>query len=57
MSVDAESLVLDSGQSRLEKLGYKQELRRSFGFRSSCCASVTVMSCITSISGVCMPFT
>ncbi|BDA41268.1 Amino-acid permease BAT1 [Coccomyxa sp. Obi] len=50
MSIDVESRVVDSGQSRLEELGYKQELRRTFGFRSSCCASITVMSCITSIS-------
>lgn len=41
----------DSGQLRLEELGYKQELSRRFGVLSSSCACFSLMSFMTGISG------
>ena len=56
VSADMESSrAPDSGQARLEALGYKQQLRRSFGFRSSFGASLTLMSCIMGITGALIP--
>lgn len=43
--------VKDSGQARLEALGYKQELRRKWGTTSSFSCSFALMSCIMCITG------
>ncbi|BDA51279.1 Amino-acid permease BAT1 homolog [Coccomyxa sp. Obi] len=46
---------LDSGEARLQALGYKQELRREFGLLSSTCSSLAFMafsSGITCLFGV-----
>ena len=52
MSTDVEGIGnLDSGRLRLEALGFKQELRRTMGFRSSFCASLSLMSSIMGITG------
>ncbi len=41
----------DTGQIRLEQLGYKQEPSRRFGVLSSSCACFSLMSFMTGISG------
>ncbi len=42
---------VDSGQARLEALGYKQELRRTWGMLASFSCSFALMSCIMCITG------
>ncbi|EIE25063.1 amino acid transporter [Coccomyxa subellipsoidea C-169] len=42
---------VDSGQARLEALGYKQELRRTWGTMASFSCSFALMSCIMCITG------
>ncbi|BDA41316.1 Amino-acid permease BAT1 [Coccomyxa sp. Obi] len=42
---------MDSGQARLEALGYKQELKRSWGTMASFSCSFALMSCIMCITG------
>lgn len=43
--------TLDSGQRRLEELGYKQELQREFGILSSTCSGFASTSFLLTITG------
>ncbi|BDA48244.1 Amino-acid permease BAT1 homolog [Coccomyxa sp. Obi] len=47
---DPEALCKDSGQARLEELGYKQELRREFGLLTSVAVGCSVMSFLLGIT-------
>ena len=49
------SAPTDSGQARLEALGYKQELKRTWGTLASFSTSFALMSCIMCITGACCP--
>ncbi len=49
--VELDGHPLDSGQRRLEELGYKQELRREFGILSSTCAGFASTSFLLTITG------
>ncbi|KAK9908831.1 hypothetical protein WJX75_003486 [Coccomyxa subellipsoidea] len=48
---DYEAVTKDSGQLRLQELGYRQELRREFGLLSSTAAGFAVMSYLLGITG------
>ncbi len=48
---DPEALCKDSGQVRLEELGYKQELQREFGLLTSLAVGCSVMSFLLGITG------
>ncbi|CAL8465981.1 g5517 [Coccomyxa elongata] len=48
---DPEALCKDSGQVRLEELGYKQELQREFGLLTSVAVGCSVMSFLLGITG------
>ncbi|EIE25066.1 putative GABA-specific permease [Coccomyxa subellipsoidea C-169] len=50
--VELDGHPLDSGQRRLEELGYKQELRREFGILSSTCAGFASTSFLLTITGL-----
>ena len=50
-TIDPEALCKDSGQVRLEELGYKQELRREFGLLTSVAVGCSVMSFLLGITG------
>ena len=47
---DYETVTKDSGQLRLQELGYRQELRREFGLLSSTAAGFAVMSYLLGIT-------
>ena len=48
---DPEALWKDSGQVRLEELGYKQELQREFGLLTSVAVGCSVMSFLLGVTG------
>lgn len=45
--------LMDSGEARLHSLGYKQELRREFGFLTSTCSSLGLMAFSSGLTGEC----
>lgn len=47
--------ALDSGELRLEMLGYQQELRRDFGLFTSLCSSVSLMAFSSGLTGTHTP--
>jgi len=49
---DQEGVALDSGQARLEALGYKQELSRRLGLCSSVASSFATMAYMMGITGM-----
>ena len=48
-------MPLDSGEARLHSLGYKQELKREFGFLTSTCASLGLMAFSSGLTGATLP--
>ena len=49
--LESSSGRLDSGEARLRELGYKQELRREWGFIASFSGSLGFMAFTTGITG------
>lgn len=49
--MELQSALLDSGQARLEQMGYKQELDRKFDMFSSFSASFSLMSFMMGVTG------
>jgi hypothetical protein len=46
---------LDSGELRLQTLGYKQELRREFSLFSSISCSIALMAFSSGLTGLSVP--
>ena len=51
MAIDPEGAAKDSGQIRLEELGYKQELSRRLGLISSVASSFATIAYMMGITG------
>jgi hypothetical protein len=55
MTLDPEGAPKDSGQVRLEELGYKQELSRRLGLLSSVASSFATIAYMMGITGILHP--